>query len=155
MDIARSNFDTLRHPLAAPRCLPGFPSFQLARFALSCLLAQIACRRGSTVEQLICNQWVAGSIPVAGTIENAGHRAILLGGLFVLWAHFAPWALFVCCLADALDRRQPQMCGTAADECRHKSIAPPPSWLSAWLPSSSLAPARRSLDIYCGFASSQ
>ena len=83
------------------------------------------------VAQLICNQWVAGSIPVAGTIENAGHRAILLGGLFVLWAHFAPWALFGCCLTDALDRRQPQMCDTAADECRHKSIAPSPSWLSA------------------------
>ena len=26
-------------------------------------------QRGSTVEQLICNQWVAGSIPVAGSIE--------------------------------------------------------------------------------------
>lgn len=33
-------------------------------------------RCGSTVEQLICNQWVAGSIPVAGTIKNAGLRAI-------------------------------------------------------------------------------
>lgn len=64
-------------------------------------------RCGSTVEQLICNQWVAGSIPVAGTIENAGRRAILLGGLFILWAHFAPWVLSGCCLADALDRRQP------------------------------------------------
>lgn len=74
MDIARSSFDTLRRPLAAPRRLPGFPSFQLARFALSCLLAQTACRRGSTVEQLICNQWVAGSIPVAGSTETAGRR---------------------------------------------------------------------------------
>ena len=27
-------------------------------------------RRGSTVEQLICNQWVAGSIPVAGSITG-------------------------------------------------------------------------------------
>lgn len=26
-------------------------------------------RCGSTVEQLICNQWVAGSIPVAGTTQ--------------------------------------------------------------------------------------
>ncbi len=25
------------------------------------------CRHGATVAQLICNQWVAGSIPVAGT----------------------------------------------------------------------------------------
>ena len=33
-------------------------------------------QRGSTVEQLICNQWVAGSIPVAGsTLVNAGRRA--------------------------------------------------------------------------------
>lgn len=76
MDIARSSFDTLRRPLAAPRRLPGFSSFQLARFALSCLLAQTACRRGSTVEQLICNQWVAGSIPVAGTIKSTGHRGV-------------------------------------------------------------------------------
>ena len=26
---------------------------------------------------------------------------------FILWAHFAPWVLSWCCLADALDRRQP------------------------------------------------
>ena len=26
---------------------------------------------GSTVEQLICNQWVAGSIPVTGSIGNS------------------------------------------------------------------------------------
>ena len=39
--------------------------------------AEISARlrqRGSTVEQLICNQWVAGSIPVAGSIETAGRR---------------------------------------------------------------------------------
>ena len=27
-------------------------------------------QRGSTVEQLICNQWVAGSIPVAGSTRK-------------------------------------------------------------------------------------
>ena len=27
------------------------------------------CRHGATVAQLICNQWVAGSIPVAGTMH--------------------------------------------------------------------------------------
>ncbi len=31
-----------------------------------------ARRRGSTVEQLICNQWVAGSIPVAGSTKTKG-----------------------------------------------------------------------------------
>lgn len=55
-------------------------------------------RCGSTVEQLICNQWVAGSIPVAGTIKNAGRRAILLGGLFRFMGSFCPvgaiWVLF-------------------------------------------------------------
>lgn len=35
-------------------------------------------RCGSTVEQLICNQWVAGSIPVAGTTISAGRRGMLL-----------------------------------------------------------------------------
>ena len=33
---------------------------------------------GSTVEQLICNQWVAGSIPVTGSIETAGQDAKVL-----------------------------------------------------------------------------
>ena len=32
------------------------------------------CQRGSTVEQLICNQWVAGSIPVAGSMLELGER---------------------------------------------------------------------------------
>ena len=32
-------------------------------------------QRGSTVEQLICNQWVAGSIPVAGSMGSLGVRA--------------------------------------------------------------------------------
>lgn len=32
--------------------------------------AKFSCQRGSTVEQVICNHWVAGSIPVAGSLEN-------------------------------------------------------------------------------------
>ena len=30
------------------------------------------CQRGATVAQLICNQWVAGSIPVAGSMRVSG-----------------------------------------------------------------------------------
>ena len=32
-----------------------------------CYNSRAVRQRGSTVEQLICNQWVAGSIPVAGS----------------------------------------------------------------------------------------
>lgn len=31
-----------------------------------------ARQRGSTVEQVICNHWVAGSIPVAGSMDDTG-----------------------------------------------------------------------------------
>ena len=38
-------------------------------------------QRGSTVEQLICNQWVAGSIPVAGSINMMRRPASKAGRL--------------------------------------------------------------------------
>ena len=34
-------------------------------------------QRGSTVEQLICNQWVAGSIPVAGSTQTKGAQPMV------------------------------------------------------------------------------
>ena len=37
----------------------------------------LVSQRGSTVEQLICNQWVAGSIPVAGSIKELGKHSFL------------------------------------------------------------------------------
>ena len=48
-------------------------------------------QRGSTVEQLICNQWVAGSIPVAGSMCDQGKRSISkrLFPLVVIWEHCA------------------------------------------------------------------
>ena len=45
--------------------------------------ARCVCQRGSTVEQLICNQWVAGSIPVAGSI-NAQVTSVYLVACFRL-----------------------------------------------------------------------
>lgn len=40
------------------------------------------CQRGSTVEQLICNQRVAGSIPVAGSSEDDGSSLLGEGPFF-------------------------------------------------------------------------
>ena len=44
-------------------------------------------QRGSTVEQLICNQWVAGSIPVAGSTQNKGAQPMVAPFSYTICLH--------------------------------------------------------------------
>ncbi len=62
--------------------IAGFSVFtcEYLSFRIEYAFAHMICQRGSTVEQLICNQWVAGSIPVAGSTKS--DRPDLLSGLF-------------------------------------------------------------------------
>ena len=48
-----------------------------------CAAKRRACQRGSTVEQVICNHWVAGSIPVAGSMMRRQVRHVNVPGLLL------------------------------------------------------------------------
>ena len=61
-------------PRRAPSVEVDLPNGGSLSYNLFSQLCNGERRRGSTVEQLICNQWVAGSIPVAGSIKTAGQR---------------------------------------------------------------------------------
>lgn len=73
---------------AAVRDLHSFATAPLPDGAALSILDTLCAKsperqRGSTVEQLICNQWVAGSIPVAGSIEDKQVRVCMRSGLFL------------------------------------------------------------------------
>ena len=63
----------------------AFSGLQNTMFAMrpSYHVQSLTRQRGSTVEQLICNQWVAGSIPVAGSIKN--RVSSVSADFFALW----------------------------------------------------------------------
>ena len=51
-------------------------SFSIPLFLTGFARKRQVCQCGATVAQLICNQWVAGSIPVTGSMRVSGSVSI-------------------------------------------------------------------------------
>ena len=71
-------------------------SFSIPLFLTGFARKRQACQSGATVAQLICNQWVAGSIPVTGSMKEKAGQSVFFSGLLSFYGCRVQWAVQRC-----------------------------------------------------------